>query len=268
MFWTPTAEYSSNVDRNLAEQRHHIHECRQQEAMAKLQDKVKYCYLCFEFVAEGQWSAHCQHHLSSLDDDCGIYCINHHTEKFTVRPGFCPFCLSNQKLEPTLRWQFWTTPEQWASHVGSHIATLASAPVACPHSNCVLNLPGKEKLLQHLDIDHGVDRSLVLRHSLKRPYKSDNDPGTDFNNFHHSNKKTKRHDDVVLQINDSLSEDSQGLQSAVNQEPEFIEPSIIFSGHLDSLTPADSDLPSVPELLAKLEQAEGTDFDISSWTEY
>jgi hypothetical protein len=73
--------------------------------LERLQSDVHYCHQCFDWVVGEEWEPHCQSHLAGMATKrCGIitYC---HT---LVRPGYCPFCISDTALPTSKRLKSWT----------------------------------------------------------------------------------------------------------------------------------------------------------------
>ena len=133
----------------------HVHACRHKERAPKLERspaELKYCYLCFSWVVEEDWNKHCQCHLKSfISRRCGsfTYCNT------LIRPGFCPFCIGNDRLDASSRLGSWTREPQLRSHLEVHLKG-ASWPRKCPFPLCNLEFADKRLFLYHLSDVHSL----------------------------------------------------------------------------------------------------------------
>ncbi|KAI9766403.1 MAG: hypothetical protein M1839_004907 [Geoglossum umbratile] len=136
----------------------HIHHCRRRECakvLNYLQSDLIYCFQCFTWFVEEEWSVHCKQHLGSISSKgCGSinYC---HT---LIRPGYCPFCLGDETLSADERLQAWTRDTGLIAHLEKHV-TEANWPSACPHPLCSLQLQDEMLFWYHLSDDHNLRRA-------------------------------------------------------------------------------------------------------------
>ena len=107
---------------------------------------IHYCYQCFDWVVDEEWESHCQSYLAGMATKrCGTvtYC---HT---LVRPGYCPFCMSDPKLLASQRLESWTR---------DHLSR-CRWPRVCPHPLCDTSLKDAAALQFHLVDEHGFSRT-------------------------------------------------------------------------------------------------------------
>ena len=133
----------------------HIHNCRHKElacTLERLQPELRYCFACFSWSVEEEWDKHCQTHLKSITSKrCAsiTYC---HT---LVRPAFCPFCIGDDRLDASSRWNSWTREAKLWGHLQSHLEA-SRWPLKCPHPLCSLQLNDEISFLYHLSDVHGL----------------------------------------------------------------------------------------------------------------
>ena len=102
------------------------------------------------------WNGHCQEHLSAITSKrCGsiTYC---HT---LVRPGYCPFHLSDERLPASERWESWTRDRKLWVHLDEHINKVEHWPSPCPHPLCDLSVKDAAEMRYHFIDDHGMCRT-------------------------------------------------------------------------------------------------------------
>ncbi|KAJ7648133.1 hypothetical protein FB45DRAFT_1102841 [Roridomyces roridus] len=119
----------------------HVYGCVKKRLQAK-GSCSEFCFLCkagpwFDDAAE--WEKHCQFHLNSqLPTQCNPFSY----DKCIASPGFCPFCLGDERLDATTRMRHFVEARQWREHVESHISELGAhvsmhkgppLPLRCPH---------------------------------------------------------------------------------------------------------------------------------------
>ena len=142
----------------------HIHRCRQTELANTLErspSELKYCFACFDWFVEEEWDRHCLTHLESITSKrCAsiTYCNT------LFRPAFCPFCLGDDQLPASSRWNSWTREAKLWSHLGAHLATMCW-PRKCPHPLCSLELESETSFLYHLNDIHSLQMSASLQKS-------------------------------------------------------------------------------------------------------
>ena len=98
---------------------------------------------------------HCQSHLTGIvTKRCGTitYC---HT---LVRPGYCPFCMSDLALPVSKRLESWTRDYKLWSHVNEHLGQ-CRWPRVCPHPLCDTFVEDAVALQFHLMDEHGFSRT-------------------------------------------------------------------------------------------------------------
>jgi len=125
----------------------------------RLQSDIHYCYLYFDWVVGEEWERHCQSHLAEVATMvCGTvtYC---HT---LVRPGYCPFCMSERTLPASKRLESWTRDHKLWDHVNDHIEE-SRWPQACPHPLCDTPVKDAAALQFHRVDNHGFSRSRPTR---------------------------------------------------------------------------------------------------------
>ena len=168
----------------------HIHICRRKELAHKLErtpSKLKYCYECFDWFVEEDWGEHCRMHLQSLSSKrCSsiTYC------NVLLRPSFCPFCLGDDRLQPSFQWQSFTKDAKLWSHLGAHIVA-CRWPLKCPHPLCSLQFDDELSFLYYLGDVHSVYMSVSTQESWRN--RRDCDTLTWASGTESQNGKRKRH---------------------------------------------------------------------------
>ncbi|KAG8874535.1 hypothetical protein FRB98_008358, partial [Tulasnella sp. 332] len=119
----------------------HVHGCVKKRLQAE-GSYGEFCFLCkagpwFDDAAE--WEKHCQFHLNSqLPTQSNPFSY----DKCIASPGFCPFCLGDERLDATTRMRHFVEAPQWRERVESHISELGALvfvhegpplPLHCPH---------------------------------------------------------------------------------------------------------------------------------------
>lgn len=125
----------------------------------RLQSDVRYCHQCFDWVIGEEWEPHCQSHLAGMATRrCGTitYC---HT---LVRPGYCPFCISETTLPASKRLESWTRDHKLWSHVNEHLEE-CRWPRECPHPLCDTSLRDAAALQFHFVDEHGFSRTYPVK---------------------------------------------------------------------------------------------------------
>jgi hypothetical protein len=133
----------------------HIHQClriEQANRNLRIRSQIHYCYHCFRWVDRDDWDSHCQSHLFSIRSKrCGSI-IHSHT---LIRPAYCPFCLSDESLPASLRYDPWERECELWDHVVKHIDT-SLWPRTCPHPLCATAFKTALSFRYHLHDDHGL----------------------------------------------------------------------------------------------------------------
>ena len=123
--------------------------------LGHLQSEVHYCYHCFDWAIGNQWNSHCQSHLNGLTTKrCGTITSCH----TLVRPGYCPFCMSDLDLPASKQMESWTRDHKLWTHISEHI-TECQWPCVCPHPLCDENLKEATAFRFHLVDEHGLSRT-------------------------------------------------------------------------------------------------------------
>ena len=80
------------------------------------------------------------------------------------RPAFCPFCMGDDQLPASSRWNSWTREAKLWSHLGTHLGA-SHWPLKCPHPLCSLQLQDETSFLYHLSDVHSLQMSPYMRKS-------------------------------------------------------------------------------------------------------
>ena len=158
-----------------------MHHCRREEladSLCRSPLELRYCYQCFRWFQSKDWNLHCSEHLSSLETlrcEAAVYI---HT---LIIPGYCPFCLGDERLSASERMQSWARSNELRDHLEDHIHA-ASWPLSCPHPRCSAELKSETSFRYHLSDVHDILNSIWLRpreeynpeHELKGPASTRN----------------------------------------------------------------------------------------------
>ena len=123
---------------------------------------MEYCYFCNRWFAQGEdWDSHCrQKHLSPPPTDCGVL-----TRCNTmIKPSFCPLCLGQPNLAPSIRMKSWRRNADALDHIfKSHF----TEPFYC--TLCKETLGTRDAVEHHLADRHNLSgrngNSLATRSS-------------------------------------------------------------------------------------------------------
>ena len=110
---------------------------------------------------EEEWDRHCLTHLESITSK---RCASITYYNILFRPTFCPFCLGDDQLPASSRWNSWTREAKLWSHLGAHLATMYW-PRKCHHPYCSLELESETLFLYHLNNIHSLHMSASLQKS-------------------------------------------------------------------------------------------------------
>ena len=127
----------------------HVHSCHHKERIFKfewLSAKVKYCYLCFDWIVEKNWNKYCQsylQYLTSMQCNSFIYCST------LIQSTFCSFCISNNKLDTLRKLNSWIRNHQLGNHLEAHLRETFWLK-QCPFPLCDLKVADEETFLYHL----------------------------------------------------------------------------------------------------------------------
>ncbi|EER41728.1 conserved hypothetical protein [Histoplasma capsulatum H143] len=136
---------------------------------------LEFCYLCTFFCNdEADWARHCESHLQNLQPRCGRL-----TFRYTlVAPGFCPFCLGDEKMPPERRFTQWMQTATLLNHIDNqHLSKLSSErAILCPHPCCGdTNYAGVTGLKRHFYNVHTLRESRSNCVSRKRTWDFNDD---------------------------------------------------------------------------------------------
>ena len=127
--------------------------------LERLQSDIHYCYQCFDWVVGKEWEPHCQSHLTRMANKrCSTitYC---HT---LVRPGYCPFYISETASPTSKRLESWIQDHKLWSHVIEHLEE-CRWPCMCPHLLCDISLKDATTLHYHFVDEHRFSHTTPLR---------------------------------------------------------------------------------------------------------
>lgn len=170
-------EYLTLTENSLPKPRRnqHIQSCVSWETahrLGHLQSEVHYCYHCFDWVIGDQWNSHCQSHLNRL------------------RPGYCPFCMSDPDLPASKQVESWTRDHKLWSHIIEHV-TECRWPCACPHPLCDIGLKDAAPMLCHLVDEHGLSCTRPGDAAALAALNSPDDAVSSYGNATRPNRKRK-----------------------------------------------------------------------------
>lgn len=166
----------------------HVYSC----SLSRLKQQhgtAGYCFFCQEWYTENRWSNHCQKHLrdynfrssQSRNHRSSLLCNPIKLEGVLVTPGLCPFCLSNDSLEPCQRFRQFRDAQFWSCHLLEHCAELTqtSAPISCPHPSCSIILANTDDLKRHLLDFHCPPHGLWSPRTTPRPFGDIDEDGVE-----------------------------------------------------------------------------------------
>ncbi|QSS61739.1 hypothetical protein I7I51_03916 [Histoplasma capsulatum] len=136
---------------------------------------LEFCYLCTLFCNdEADWARHCKTHLQNLQPRCGRL-----TFRYTlVAPGFCPFCLGDERMPPERRFTQWMKTATLLNHIDNqHLSKLSfEKAILCPHPCCGdTNYKGVTGLKRHFYNVHTLRESRSNCVSRKRTWDFSDD---------------------------------------------------------------------------------------------
>jgi hypothetical protein len=118
---------------------------------------LEWCFLCAKwFHNKTDWQEHCCSHLKSLQPRCGLLRFRY----TLVSPGFCPFCLGDQSIQPEHRFRQWREKATLINHIDiEHLAKInEEKPILCPHPCCEGKIyPSALDLRRHFYNVHSIE---------------------------------------------------------------------------------------------------------------
>jgi hypothetical protein len=160
----------------------HIYNCYKKNCCSKY-GFAELCFMCNEWVffSEQEWSDHCLRHLRDLDSlpihfDPLIY------GGVLATPGYCPYCLRDERLPPANRMYQYLYRNMWLAHIQRHIEKLEKQEqqkegrgtvAICPHpeQRCPKSFHSVLRLQFHLEDIHGIPMVTVKSKAKKRARK-------------------------------------------------------------------------------------------------
>lgn len=126
---------------------------------------AEYCFECAEWYLNSEdWNNHCIKHLGELDAFCGRIIRS----GLLILAPLCPFCLGDDRLEPSRRWRFFKSHTSHRGHINNHIESLPDGPITCPHPVCDGHYATELEFRHHLHLSHGITQSHFVRAAAKK----------------------------------------------------------------------------------------------------
>jgi hypothetical protein len=112
--------------------------------------KTTFCFDCFEFLPTIELESHTQKHVTATDMYCGVLVWH----GLLIRPGRCPFCISNRSVGQPLK--RWTDASSLDGHLRWHF-NRSRKKIKCPHPSCTHHeAMEKVALSDHFRDMHGI----------------------------------------------------------------------------------------------------------------
>ncbi|KAJ4469606.1 hypothetical protein J3R30DRAFT_3239787, partial [Lentinula aciculospora] len=84
----------------------------------------EFCFMCNSWFSDSsQWMSHCRSHLDGklqLPTQCNPFSY----DKCIASPGYCPFCLGDERKDAASRMRHFVEARDWHAHVSAHIKVL------------------------------------------------------------------------------------------------------------------------------------------------
>ncbi|KAJ3405781.1 hypothetical protein HDV05_006351, partial [Chytridiales sp. JEL 0842] len=126
---------------------------------------VKYCYLCSEwFTTLQEWYHHCRSHLDETLAKAVYALQSEHC--LVTQPGFCPFCLNDEKESICTRMRQFGDVGEHVDHVNTHIRKVSKADESVPCPSCKTGSMTAGELAQHLIEEHDLRLAGVTKRKL------------------------------------------------------------------------------------------------------
>ncbi|KAJ5288305.1 hypothetical protein N7508_011080 [Penicillium antarcticum] len=149
----------------------HTHKCIRREKAIDLQvseARMRYCYECMEWYLSHQWRDHCAEHLQSWQTrHCEVIKYRH----TVIRPGYCPFCLSDSDLPADKRLDYWPRSCNLREHIESQHIPNIDWPLSKPLCGCIQTFDSERQLRYHLHDKHGLHQAIWKSPKLPRKRK-------------------------------------------------------------------------------------------------
>jgi hypothetical protein len=155
----------------------HIYNCYKKKSSAE-RGFAELCFKCNEWIfSEHGWIGRCATDLKDIDS-FSIYFDPLIYSGVLATPGYCPFCLRNEKLPPTCRMYQYLNRDKWLTHIQEqHMEILEkserergiTATCPHPHPNCPMSFPSVLHLKFHLEDVHGIPLTKRPNVNRKRP---------------------------------------------------------------------------------------------------
>ncbi|KAL4925801.1 uncharacterized protein BDV17DRAFT_283674 [Aspergillus undulatus] len=112
------------------------------------------CFACdVWYNNRSEWKQHCQEHLAKPQELVRCDPIRHRNA--LIRPGRCPFCLGDGRLDPRQRTKQYFDTSNWYKHVQSHFSDEAlSGEFYCRHPACDEDFRSPLELYWHVEDLH------------------------------------------------------------------------------------------------------------------
>ncbi|OQE73307.1 hypothetical protein PENNAL_c0089G11954 [Penicillium nalgiovense] len=151
----------------------HIHNCIRREIALDLEvseSQLRFCYECMEWLKSSQWRAHCFSHLQSWESQHCEVIVYRHT---VIRPGYCPFCLWDVKLdlEPEDRLNQWSKSGNLKQHIEEKHMLGDQGSGAKTICGCGQAFADERGLRYHLHDTHKLNKAIWLNPKLPRKRK-------------------------------------------------------------------------------------------------
>ncbi|EXJ88025.1 hypothetical protein A1O1_04952 [Capronia coronata CBS 617.96] len=111
----------------------HIYACYKRSCES-VYGSVELCFLCNEWVfGEISWEKHCHQHLARIQD-LPTFCDPLIYGRVLATAGYCPFCLTDERLPASVRLKQFLNRGKWLTHIHKHISSLdVKEPLKCAH---------------------------------------------------------------------------------------------------------------------------------------
>ena len=150
---------------------HHLHACHRNQLRGRGAPKEKhykngkelllysftqFCFHCNEWIlSREQWKQDREKHVQEATMFCGVYTYRN----LLLRPGLCPFCMGDEKMEPQWRFQHWCRKDEQLRHLETHFVDVPiDGEATCQHPKCRSVHPGRDALRRHFEAVHYITK--------------------------------------------------------------------------------------------------------------